>query len=469
MATTLKEGAEIINKSLLNLGYDDQIDTTSADTITEGLQKIGEYPPNQLNAIMEQMNLVLQFRNFGVMLDASRNKFRAFLIDLMDNGFGIEDVFHELMDALPALWDDKGQETDDAILRDLVSYDTAKIHRAFHIDGADARFKCTVDTRNYKKVFTPYGVTRYLDTKLANLSLSAEKWLMDTVINLITSMNREGKIVYIGGHNINTKEGVNNVVEKIKATIAGFMTPSAEYNYGAYDPSRSTADNPVYTPVVNMTNNEDDIFIVTTPENFMRIKVQGYSNAFNLSQYELDGRIIFAPAGTDLGTTENGEKVLFYILDRRSIVLGIKHWKGGSFVVPNADRMNQWLLIELLKGYNTFFNAVAIVGEELGDFFTDDGGAVNLLVWPGATESPISYMVNDDNEYSLINSDISTGMPHLKPLYNVRSLKIKGVIGYNVNVKINSTNAFNVEGGEVLELIFAGDTNTVEVYYVQKD
>ena len=460
MATTLREGVDIVNESLRKLGYEYQIDTTSNDTMSDGLRAIGEYPPNQLNAIMEQMNLVLQYRNYGVMFDATKNKFRGFLVDLMENGFGIEDIFHELMDGMPAMWDDKTKDAD--ILTDLVSYDTAKIHRAFHIDSNDRSFKVTIDTRNYKKVFTAYGVTRYIDTKLATMAWSAEKWLMDRVINLIGKMNTEHKIKYIEGADINSTNGVNATVETVKSLIAGFQTASAEFNYGVYDEESKS-----YRPVVNMTNSEDDIFIITTPENFMRLKVQGYSNAFNLSQYEIDGRIIFAPSGTDLGTAENGEKVLFYVLDRRAIVVGIKHWAGGSFVVPNAARMNQWLLVEILEGYNTFFNAVAITGEELGSFFGDDGGAVNLLMWTGATDSPISYKVNDDTDYSQINAE-ENGMPHLEPLYNVRSLKIMGVEGYNVNVKINGANAFNVEGGEVLELLFAGDTNTVEVYYVQQ-
>lgn len=461
MATTLREGVDIVNESLRKLGYEYQIDTTSSTTMSDGLRAIGEYPPNQLNAIMEQMNLVLQYRNYGVMFDASKNKFRGFLVDLMENGFGIEDIFHELMDALPALWDDR-TNTDD-ILTDLVSYDTAKIHRAFHIDSADGRFKVTVDTRNYKKVFTAYGVTRYIDTKLATMAWSAEKWLMDRVINLIIKMNTEGKIKYIQGADINSTEGVNATVETIKALIAGFQTPSNDFNYGVYDEESQS-----YRPVINMTNSENDIFIVTTPENFMRLKVQGYSNAFNLSQYELDGRIIFAPSGTDLGTAENGEKVLFYVFDRRAIVVGIKHWAGGSFVVPNAARINQWLLVEILEGFNTFFNAVAVTGEVLGSFFGGNGGAVNLIMWSGAADSPISYKVNDEAEYSQISVAFG-GKPTLEPLYNVRSLKIMGIAeGYDVNVKINGANAFNILGGLPLEILFADDTNTVEVYYVAR-
>lgn len=359
MATTLLEAAGIVNESLRTLGYEYQIDTTSNESITEGLEEIGAFPKSQRNAIMEQMNLVVQMRNYGVMFDAAKNKFRAFLVDATYEGFGIEDIFHEITDGNAPLWDDttNGEE----ILKDLVSYDENKIHKIFHTESESRQFKATVDRRNYDKVFTARGVTNYIDTKLANLAWSAEVYLMQRVIAVVMDMIAAGKIKYQSGFNPNTVDGVNNIVEKMKSTVDGFKTPSNQYNYGAL------LKNGTYSPVVNITNSDDDVFIVTTPEYFNRIKVQGYSNAFNLSQYELEGRVIFAPAGTDFGTI-NDEKVLFVVLDRRAVVLAIKHWAGTSFYIPNVERTNHWLNVELLKGYNTFFNAVAFTGEELGNF-----------------------------------------------------------------------------------------------------
>ena len=120
MATTLTEGAQIINESLATLGYEYRIDTTSNETITAGLQVIGAYAPSQRNTIMEQMNLVIQQRNFGVIFDATKNKFRAFLVDMTPEGFGIEDIFHELLDGKATLWD--GNATSEEIYKDLVGY-----------------------------------------------------------------------------------------------------------------------------------------------------------------------------------------------------------------------------------------------------------------------------------------------------------------------------------------------------------
>ena len=367
MATTLREGAEIINESLRTLGYDFQIDLTDNNTITDGLNTIGAYPPSQKNIIMEQMNLILQQRNYGVMFDSSKNKFREFLVDMSPNGFGIEDVFHEIIEGTKTLWD--GSATAEEIAKDLVSYKKNQVDKFFHTESNSKKFDTTIDERNYEKVFTPYGVTRYIDTRLANLSWSAEFWFMNRVIDIIKSMISNNDIEVSAHHTINNKDGVNDMVETIKSLLAGFSTPTNLYNKGVYDKDLGT-----YRKVVNMTVNESDKFIITTPEYMARLKVQGYSNAFNLSQYELEGRIMYVPAGTELGEI-GGEKVLAVVLDRRAIVVGIRRWLATTFFVPNTGWINHFLNVEILEGYNTIFNAVAITGDAVDTFYANGVGA----------------------------------------------------------------------------------------------
>lgn len=394
MATTLREGVDIINSSLKKLGYDYNIDTTSNETMTAGLEAVGAFPPSQLNALMEQMNLVIQQRNYGVMFDATKNDFRNFLVDMITTGFGIEDVFHEILAGTTTLWD--GSATAQEIANDLVAYKTNDIGKFFHIDGDSRKFDATIDTRNYEKVFTPYGVTRYIDTRLANLSWSAEYWLMSQVVGIIQKMITDGKMVFNGGHNVNSKEGVNDTVETLISLVDGFKTPSSLYNYG-YEKDG------VVTPVINMTNDERDVFIVTTPELLARIKVHGYSNAFNLSEYELKGKIIFAPAGTDLGT-HNGEQVLAVVLDRRAIVVGLKRWLATTFFVSNTGWTNHFLNVEILKGYNTVFNAVAVTGESVDDFFGSNNTANR-----GAAISVFGGIVTDVEAFIETDGVLVTG------------------------------------------------------------
>lgn len=389
MATTLLEGAQIVNESLRTLGYEYQIDTTDNDTITAGLESIGAYAPSQRNAIMEQMNLVLQQRNYGVMFDAAKNKFRVFLVDMMENGFGIEDVFHHIIDGREPFWDNN--ETPENIAKDLVSYEMGKITKVFHTEPMERQFKGTIDRRNYEKVFTAYGITRFIDVTLANLSWSAEIWLQKQIISIATKMVADGKIVFNSGNNINTEQGIRNAVESIKSTVNGFLTPNALYNYGAYDEESQR-----YVPVVNMSESMEDIFIITTPEYMERLKVQGYANAFNLSQFELEGRIIFAPSGTDFGK-HNSEDVAFIIVDRRTLVCGIKQWFASSFFVPNTKTTNHWLTVEGIKGYNTVFNAVAVTIEPIDDVAVNpqsNGLNISYFKYQNGLDGGATFRVN---------------------------------------------------------------------------
>lgn len=395
MATTLREGAELINKSLSDLGYDFKIDLTSNETITAGLTAIGAYPPSQRNMIMEQMNLILQQRNYGVMFDSAKNKFRNFIVDMSPNGFGIEDVFHEIIDGTETLWD--GNATAEEIARDLVEYKDNDIQKFFHTTGASRKFDTTIDDRNYEKVFTPYGVTRYIDTRLANLAWSAEFWFMTRVINIMKNIVVKNEIVTLSGHNINNKHGLDNVVETIKSVVAGFKTPSTLYNKGYYRENNGAGVGG-YTPVINMTNSDDDIFIVTTPEIMARLKVMGYSNAFNLSEYELDGRIIYAPAGTDFGRI-NGEQVYALVFDRRSIVIGIKKWLATTFYVSNTGWINHFLNVEILEGYNTIFNSVAITGAVVDNYVDNGRGSIVTI---SAGLEPYVAINSTDGEIELI-------------------------------------------------------------------
>lgn len=412
MAITLNEAVDIVNESLANQGYDFQIDKTSNDTIEEGLKKVEAYPQTQRNAIMEQMNLIVQQRNFGVMFNAEKNKFRRFLIDMTEEGFGVEDIFHELSDGIDPLWDDKSPEATQKILEDLVSYDNNKVVKAFHTKSFARSFKATVDKRNYQKVFTKRGITRYIDTKLANLQWSAEVWLLNQIIGIVQGMVNDEKIVINSGHNINNSNGLANFIESVKATAQGFLTPNSLFNFGA--PEFDDDDKIItYRKVKNMTDTSDDIFYIVTPEVMERAKVQGYSGAFNLSQFEIEGKILYVPSGTDLGTVEvegRTERVLMVVLDRRSILVGIRHWLASSKFIENVFRTNHWLNVEGVKGYNTFFNAVAFTGQGIDDFFgnssmvdvtiMDEGGDHVNAVYIDGTEISVDKIGSDQTQES---------------------------------------------------------------------
>lgn len=421
MATTLLEGANILNETLRNIGYDYQIDTTDNTTITDGLNKIGAFSPEQMNAVLAQMNLVIQTRNFAALFDAERNKFRDFIVDMNETGFGIEDVFHELIEGVKPQWDKNATGAEKADR--MFSYDENKIHKTFHVTPDSNQVKTTIDMRNAHKLFTPYGVTSFIDVKLANLSYSMEVWLQKKIIETIKKVIDDQRCIFIEGMSLNTHQGVANACETIRSTTVGFETLNNLYNFGVYDEDLSE-----FRSVETISRSADDIYIVTTPENFERLKVQGYSNAFNLSQFELKNRVIYAPAGTDLGKSPTGEEVLFIAMDRKTIVIGIHFWRGSSVFIPTAFETNNFLTSEILKSYNTFFNCVAFSGEKVEPIEGEkknnvDGQTTLTLLSVGrnlglcvSVEFNGNPLLNDDFILQPINNENNFLFTYNKPL-----------------------------------------------------
>ena len=107
--------------------------------------------------------------------------------------------------------------------------------------------------------------------------------------------------------------------------------------------------------------------MITKASTFERIKVREYSGAFNLDQMKLEGRVIFIPESYEMPEVD-GEIPLFFLVDRRAIVIAIKLWRMGSFYVANQYKTNHWLGVEGIRGHNRFINAVAYMGEEQGNF-----------------------------------------------------------------------------------------------------
>ena len=392
-----------INKSIADTGYAEKYEITYDGDTTEkqALDKIKELaniPEDQWNNIMGQLNLIVQQRQFRNMFDAERNDFRRFLVDMTEEGFGIEDVFQEVLDGHEPFWDDNDPQTRDGnsygSWEDLTTQEKEKIKRKFHITPFEQQFKTSTDRRNYSKVFMLASQQRYMDNKLANLSVSAELYLMKTVIiGQIKELVESGEIIFNTAHNVADNQGIKNFLESVRATMGGMLQPTTAYNFDG---------------VETITRSVDDLYIVTTPDVFERVKVQSYSGAFNLSEMEIKGKVIYAPNGTSFGNDPATNKpVNFLILDRNSIVVGLKRWLGSNFFVPNKHITNHWLTIEGVKGYNTMFNAMAycVDGMEI-----EVGGKADVSIISTATGTAADGISVSDAEETIIEIDSSSSV-----------------------------------------------------------
>lgn len=373
MAYTAQQGANLIIQSLGKLGYPtDGYDTSTPEGVDNVFNTVGAFPPSMLNNILEQVNIVLVFNNYKVMFDSSENPTRRFWRDFINYGGGVEDIFHKIIEAEDGYWaedfanlsDEDYRNLSAEVAADLVSFKKEDVAKKFHTEMDKFRIKLSRSDLEIAKVFTPTGFVNYVDAQMANMQTSAEVKLQSIAIDQIRKVVNDNRIVYRGGYNVNTPNGVTSFVEDIKAIFDGMTENVSDmFNYSG----------------VTQKSKKDDMYLVTTPELKERIRTRGYANAYNLKEYEADNRWLTLPYGTDLGEDVNGNKVLALLVDRKTIVLALRYWQMLPFRVNNTDYTNYFLKVMLVKGYNEFFNAVAFTGEDIGNF-TDGERFATVIV-----------------------------------------------------------------------------------------
>lgn len=396
MAITTTQAAEYLNETLEKLGYDYNIDTTNDETLTAGFKAVGAFPPAQKSNILDMQMVILVQRAYSSMFTASKNPTRRFWRDAIDYGGGVRETFIKLIEAEDSYWAEDFTEGNEdelagAIAKDLVKFKKDEVINKIHPVNKKFRIKMSVSDLEYAKVFTPDGYANFVDRKFANFQESAEAHLMDIAVEVMKEMVANDHVIFNAGHDLNTANGVTTFVEALNATADGMATLTDRFNYDG----------------VRTCTEREDVYLVTTPEVYNRIKSRGYANAFNLAEYENKNKIIMLPSGTVLGEHE-GKPVGAMLVDYRAILLAVKYWEVQPFIVSNTDYRNTFLKAQLVTGYTEFFNAVAFVTGDV-DFFTDaqQGYATIMVSGVDYNELNRTIKVNGKNleEYAIYKGE----------------------------------------------------------------
>lgn len=354
--TTAAQAAQLVNQTLVNTGYGDyQIDTTSGDTLEAGFKAIGALPPTMRSNILDGFLDVLEKYTYTSMFDESKNPTRAFWRNAVNYGGAIQELYLHLIEAEDGYWADQNMtdETAQVTATDLVKFKADEISQKVHPIDVPFRVKMSLSQSDISKMFTPTGMEQFLSGKYANFRQSVEAKFMYAVIDRIKSMVADSKIKVITGLDLNTENGVTGFVEALNTVNDGMQTLSAMYNYDE---------------VTAMSPAEDYIYLVCTPEVYNRIASRGYANAFNISYYKNNNRIIMLPAGTVLGNASSGRQIGALLVDYRSVICALRYFETRPFIVSNTNYSNMFTQVQLITGYNEFFNAVAFETGEIGNF-----------------------------------------------------------------------------------------------------
>lgn len=336
----------LLNEANKYVGLFNEPLTQETVNLIEGLTE------EQQKALFNQMLLIGQQRGHDNLFSREKNSFRDFLIEASEFGWTIQDYMLEILEGITPQWV-TGEYTDAEQAENLVKDYEQKVKSELHYRPFRKQFATTINDKEYKKSFYPSKLGSFIDRKISNLSNSAEIYLKDSVlIDEVKEMITSKDIVIKNGFTVNSGSGILSALETLKTDYEAFSQNNSSYNKDG---------------VISITPVDDLKYIITKASVMNRISVREYSAAFNLDQMKLDGRIIYVPEDYDFGQVD-GEDVLFVLVDRRAIVVAIQMYRMSSFYVGNQYKTNHWLGVEGVRGHNTFINAVAYTGEELGNF-----------------------------------------------------------------------------------------------------
>lgn len=350
MAHTAPQLLEILNDAYTRLGYG--VGNNPAEITDDNIESIGVLPESQIQALFHEVNLILTERWFSNGLNESaKGLFRFLIRNEGGHGFGIVDRFVNLIES--TAYPVGGAN----IAADLVSAKSNPVEIKKYTDPyAPGYYGATLMRQQLRKFLTPGGLAQYVAFVESNLFQSAEFGFMVEIADMMKSAVEAGHVVEFHGVDMNTENGLASAVEAMMTAVDGFRQPTPIFNKG---------ERIISTP------DAADIVIVTTPSRWNRVRARLLSDRYHLDQLYIDGRVIFAPEGTDLGTvtvdegldTEHTEAVQFLVTDARGFALEILTMEIRPFDVSNMNYINEFLHVEGVKAaIPTFVNCVAFTG-----------------------------------------------------------------------------------------------------------
>lgn len=354
-----------------------------AEITQQNITTLLQLPDAQLQTIINNLYLVSEQRGFQNLWSSEDNPFREFLFDMKNNGWTIQDYMIDILEGMTPYWDES--YTDSQVAEGLVKDYEQKFESSFHMTPFSKQFATTINEKDYSKYFYPYSLQSFIDMKINNLPSSAEIYLEKQVlIDEVKQMVTDNDIVIKTDYDPNSDIGIKHMIEDMKTVYKSFKQPTNMYNKRG---------------VISITPSEDMIFTFMKPSTMERLKVYVNSAAYNLNEVMLSGRVIFIPEDMSLGTGSDGKEILAIILDRRSLVVGLRTWKMRDFEIPNKLRRNYFLSIEGIRGHNDFINAVAFKGAPVANFQSEGSDSnAHYCIWSSYDEINGVTSFNVDGE-----------------------------------------------------------------------
>lgn len=327
---------DILNTARVEAGYEDRIPEINQ----ENLHNLSLLAPTELNDFLNILAKIVRQYVYDTTYDTSENPFAEFFSEKLPVGSTVEDLYVDLITGATPAWNDDGSYA--------LSKKAPNVKAIYHSENYEMQYKVSTSYAQMKSAFLTMGGFDSLVNRIkGTLNSSAQYDLYLECLELISTAYNKGVFQRKYGYNLDSEDGIKTYLKDLKTTFKDMQFMTNKYNY------------------FHMLTkaNRDNIVIVTKPKYLEKINVDYLAGVFNLSQAELNARIIEVPDDYGFGSYDNDTNpIIALMFDKRMLRIFPTLYEGSAIYNPASLVDNTFLTLAYIFSYGLFFNAVAFVG-----------------------------------------------------------------------------------------------------------
>ena len=371
-----KKNVEILEQ-IVNNGSAELQERLGDMDLRDGAEVYGvlkDYPTTKNEFINTLTNKIVGSKTYSKIYE---NQLRMLHKGMLDYGVGLEQLFVEMAESKGFLENFDGSSSDEA---DLIRKAEASVKAMYIERNYRLKYKTSVSEQQLKGAFlNQNGLGNLINQLTARNASSAEFKEFNMMKDILKSSASLAQLaedetgdlklsetaipatiakqtihtISVGDFGTDGNEWAKNFAETVRATAGRLKFPSTKYNLAG----------------VNTWSNQDELVLITTPEVAARLDVRVLAQAFNVSEAELDIRVILVDElptsfSTGAGTVGGAEKECYGILmDASHIQAYDTLVDSGNFYNPAQLVTNLFLHRQGIMAQCLFANIVAFVKE----------------------------------------------------------------------------------------------------------
>ena len=328
---------DILNTARVEAGYEDRIPEINQ----ENLHNLSLLEPTELNDFLNVLAKIVRQYVYDTTYDTSENPFAEFFSEKLPVGSTVEDLYVDLITGATPAWNDDGSYA--------LSKKAPNVKAIYHSENYEMQYKVSTSYAQMKSAFLTMGGFDSLVNRIkGTLNSSAQYDLYLQCLELISTAYNKGVFQRKYGYSLDTEDGIKTYLKDLKTTFKDMQFMTNKYNYFHMLTKAS----------------RDNIVIVTKSKYLEKINVDYLAGVFNLSQAELNARIIEVPDDYGFGSYDNDTNpIIALMFDKRMLRIFPTLYEGSAIYNPASLVDNTFLTLAYIFSYGLFFNAVAFVGD----------------------------------------------------------------------------------------------------------